>query len=390
MFVWFLQKKGFLDNGDYDYLDHRFTQSQARGKNCFYNEFLQALFFEAFAKPESDRSLEVKALTGKIRYLNGGLFLRHRIELKYGTAITVPDLAFENLFALFRAYSWNLNDTPGGKADEINPDVLGYIFEKYINQKAFGAYYTRPEITDYLSERTIYALILQKVNQPGVPELKLPAIDFESVPEMLSRMDGKLCLDLIERHLPSLSLLDPAVGSGAFLVAAMKVLMNVYGAILGRVEVLRTPELLAWKKRLTAEHKNLAYYIKRRIITDNLYGVDIMEEATEIAKLRLFLALVASANDENELEPLPNIDFNILAGNSLVGLTHVDAHEFENRQADLFKTPYRKLLEDKNRLIDNYRHSAQDFKSADLTALRDDIDEKNRTANTVLNELLRE
>ena len=390
MFVWFLQKKGFLDGGDYDYLDHRFSESRKKGENRFYREFLQALFFEAFAKAEVDRSAQTKALTGKIRYLNGGLFLRHRIEIKYGAAISVPDVAFENLFALFRAYSWNLNDTPGGKADEINPDVLGYIFEKYINQKAFGAYYTRPEITDYLSERTIYALILQKVNQPGIPELKLPAIEFESVPEMLSRMDGRLCLDLIERHLPSLSLLDPAVGSGAFLVAAMKVLMNVYGAVLGRVEVLRTPELLAWKKRLAAEHKNLAYFIKRRIITDNLYGVDIMEEATEIAKLRLFLALVASARGEDELEPLPNIDFNILAGNSLVGLTLIDAHEFENQQHDLFKTPYRKLLEEKNRMIDNYRHSAQDFKSADLTALRDDIDQKKRESVAVLNQLLRD
>ena len=388
MFVWFLQKKGFVDGGDYDYLDHRFKQSQAHGKNRFYSDFLQALFFEAFAKPEQDRSAEARAMTGKVRYLNGGLFLKHRIELEYGDAIHIPDEAFDNLFGLFRAYSWNLDDTPGGKADEINPDVLGYIFEKYINQKAFGAYYTRPEITEYLSERTIYALVLQKVNQPAVPELKLAAIEFESVPDMLSKMDGRLCLDLIERHLPSLSILDPAVGSGAFLVAAMKVLMNIYGAVLGRVEVLRTPELLAWKKHLEAEHKNLAYYIKRKIITDNLFGVDIMEEGTEIAKLRLFLALVASARNENELEPLPNIDFNILAGNSLIGLTHVDAHEFENSQDDLFKTPYRKLLEEKNRDIQMYRQSTG--LGADLAALRSGIEEKKRSAKMVLNELLRD
>jgi hypothetical protein len=63
--------------------------------------------------------------------------------------LQVPDRAFENILKLFASYSWNLNDTPGGADNEINPDVLGYIFEKYINQRAFGAYYTRPEITEY-------------------------------------------------------------------------------------------------------------------------------------------------------------------------------------------------------------------------------------------------
>ena len=83
--------------------------------------------------------------------------------------IRVPDIAFENLFALFERYSWNLDDTPGGNDDEINPDVLGYIFEKYINQKEFGAYYTRPEITGYLCEHTIYKLVLDKINAAVPP-----------------------------------------------------------------------------------------------------------------------------------------------------------------------------------------------------------------------------
>ncbi len=74
--------------------------------------------------------------------------------------IRIPDAAFAGLFALFQQYSWSLDDTPGGNDREINPNVLGYIFEKYINQKEFGAYYTRPEITEYLCEQTIHQLVL--------------------------------------------------------------------------------------------------------------------------------------------------------------------------------------------------------------------------------------
>jgi len=94
------------------------------------------------------------------------LFLEHQVEERWPD-ITIPDAAFHNLFSLFSRYSWNLDDTPGGNDDEINPDVLGYIFEKYINQKAFGAYYTRTEITEYLCEQTIHRLILDKINVPS-------------------------------------------------------------------------------------------------------------------------------------------------------------------------------------------------------------------------------
>jgi hypothetical protein len=163
MFVYFLQRKGFINNKDLDYLQNKLKQSQQRGENRFFSEFLQTLFFEGFAKPEAERDDEVQDLVGRGQDLNGGLFLKHRIEQDYPN-IAIADQAFEQILALFSRYSWNLDDTPGGKDDEINPDVLGYIFEKYINQKAFGAYYTRPEITEYLCDRTINKLILDRVN----------------------------------------------------------------------------------------------------------------------------------------------------------------------------------------------------------------------------------
>lgn len=116
-----------------------------------------------------------------------------------------------------------------------------------------------------------------------------------------------------------------------------------------------------------------------------------MQEATEIAKLRLFLTMVASVRRVEELEPLPNIDFNILPGNSLVGLMRVDEHEFERKQDDLFKTPFRKLLEDKNRKLETYRHTADLMgRDVNLRSLRDDIDQGMKEANATLNDLLRD
>ncbi|WP_341908556.1 DNA methyltransferase [Polaromonas sp. YR568] len=397
MFVWFMQKKLFLDGGNADYLRTQLAASQARGKDRFFGEFLNALFFEAFAKPEADRSAQAKALTGQVPYLNGGLFLHHKLELdpdrapRVGTTLTVADKAFEGIFELFASFTWHLDDTPGGDADEINPDVLGYIFEKYINQKAFGAYYTRPEITGYLAERSIHKLILERIHEPAMPELGLQEVQFDSVPELLARMDARTALKLVNEVLPSITVLDPAVGSGAFLVAALKCLINVYYAVVGRAELGASRELQNWLRTIQKDHPSVGYYIKRRIVTDNLHGVDIMEEACEIAKLRLFLAMVSSVRRVQDLEPLPNIDFNILPGNSLVGLMRVDEHEFDNKQDDLFKPRYRDLVAEKNRHLNAYRHAAEVAgKDMSLRTLRDSIDTEMGYATGVMNELLRD
>jgi hypothetical protein len=406
MFVWFLQKKLFLDGGNGDYLRSKLAESQQRGPDRFFGEFLKALFFEAFAKPEAARSAAGRALTGKIPYLNGGLFLPHKLEqdehhaLRVGTTLRVADVAFEGIFRLFASYSWHLDDTPGGAADEINPDVLGYIFEKYINQKAFGAYYTRPEITGYLAERSIHQLILERIHEPALPELGLKEVKFDSVPDLLAKMDARTALRLVNQVLPSITILDPAVGSGAFLVAALKCLINVYYAVVGRAEMGASSELKHWLAHIQHDHPSVSYYIKRRIVTDNLYGVDIMEEACEIAKLRLFLSMVSSVRKVEDLEPLPNIDFNILPGNSLVGLMRVDGAMFDTKSSgmtqmslfsDVQARPYSQLLVEKNRLLDNFRHSAEQLgQSANLQDLREQIDKELRDANAVMNEMLRD
>ncbi|RKZ59933.1 MAG: ATP-binding protein [Candidatus Parabeggiatoa sp. nov. 2] len=383
MFSWFLQKKGFLDQGNMNYLADKLAQSQQRGADRFYRHFLAKLFFDGFAKPKAQRSAKTNALLGNIRYLNGGLFLLHPLESRF--SIQIPDQAFGNLFELFARYSWSLNDTPGGADNEINPDVLGYIFEKYINQKQFGAYYTRTEITEYLCEQTLHQLILQKINHPEIPG-SLPARHFDTVPELLMSLDANLCHELLHKVLPKLSLLDPACGSGAFLIAMMKTLINIYWAIIGRIPFLPDRALKKWLTEQQREHANLSYFIKKQIITNNLFGVDIMAEATEIARLRLFLALVASAETVEELEPLPNIDFNILAGNSLLGLMQVEAQAFEKRQADLFRKSYQQISAEKNAMIRAYRDATS--YADDLQQLREEIEAHKQQAKTVLDEIL--
>ena len=454
MFIWFMQVKGFLDvarlpDGDRSYLPRQLKASSARGKNKFFSHFLRDLFFEGFAKPDSKRTPLGFLPLGDIPYLNGGLFLPHGIEARIegdGLAsgpyqkIRIPDAAFAGLFDLFGRYSWSLNDTPGGDDREINPDVLGYIFEKYINQKEFGAYYTRPEITDYETEQTVHQLILTaarkwtdaaaQLHAAGVTKGAAPR-DFETIGDLLLHADGGLCQHLLQDVLPKLSLLDPACGSGAFIVAALKTLLNLTTGLIGRCTAVNHRPVLQWIEHERKQHKAPeVYWLKKRIITENLYGVDIMEEAVEIAKLRLFLNLVASAEKRDQLEPLPNIEFNLLAGNSLIGLLKVDPADFEKKvssrnlprakggeqvrltlahEAELGFTvestvaptsketaaayvaqqsarKYDELLREKNRLVDLYRKSTS--LTQDLVALRAEINAHKAKAREILDRQL--
>lgn len=391
MFIYFLQNRGFIQNNKH-YLENKLQESQARGPMRYYREFLDVLFFEGLAKPEEQRSDSAKALLGSIRYLNGGLFIRHKLELKYEN-ISIPDQAFADVLDLFKKYSWQLDDTPGAQDDKINPDVLGYIFEKYINQKAFGAYYTRTEITQYLCERTIHAVILDRIHENSSRK-------FSDLNEVLVKLDANLCRLLLFTVLPSISILDPACGSGAFLVAAMKTLLDIYAAVYGKIQFLSDTNLEARLREITQSHPSINYYIRKRIITDNLYGVDVMEEAAEIAKLRLFLELVSSAQSVEQLEPLPNINFNIMPGNSLIGLLNVDEKRFDDKnktqeivQTEMFQggkaAQYRQLLEEKNRLIRDYKGTAGIVRDlVDLQDLRNKIEQVKRKAYHVLNEIL--
>jgi len=453
MFVYFIQKKGFLGGGDADYLKHKLTQCRNElGKDCYYRNFLCPLFFEGFAKTKEERSKKAQLLLGEVPYLNGGIFMPHQIEQLYGKKIDIPDKAFEKLFSFFDAYRWHLDERPLKKDDEINPDVLGYIFEKYINQKQMGAYYTKEDITEYIGKNTlipflfdaarekckvafegerpiwgllqedpdryIYKAVRHGVtwnyrpktidknegepmprpmplppaieegmdstkpnllerrkpwNKAATPEYALPTEIWREVVARRKRYEevkGKLAAgevrsinDLITYNLDirqfaqdaienaegpellvafwnaieAVTVLDPTCGSGAFLFAALNILEPLYEACLQRMRIFLEEwgvngkknhpnyhELFAEILKRVEDHPNPRYFVLKSIIMNNLYGVDIMEEAVEICKLRLFLKLVAQIERIGDIEPLPDIDFNIRAGNTLVGFAKLE------------------------------------------------------------------
>jgi len=393
MFVYFIQKKNFLDE-DQDYLEHKLVESKKKGKDLFYGSFLIPLFFEGFAREKDKRTPEIRTLLGDIPYLNGGIFQKHKLEDE-NPQIVIPDVAFKGIFNFFNQWDWHLDYRPIKVGNEINPDVLGYIFEKYINQKQMGAYYTKEDITDYICKNTIIPFLFDKLENMRYDELHpFPMIDVEpyiydavkqeeylpteTEREYTARQKryqqikddfaaGKITgiNDLITYNLDirkftedwargikdpvtlrafyfhcltKVTILDPAVGSGAFLFAALNILEQIYEICLDKMEELGGPKYPDFAEELKriSQHPNRTYYVLKSIIVNNLFGVDIMEEAVEICKLRLFLKLVAQVDDVSKIEPLPDIDFNIRAGNTLVGYaTFEEINKAKATQLDL-------------------------------------------------------
>ncbi|HAF14164.1 MAG TPA: SAM-dependent methyltransferase [Blastocatellia bacterium] len=446
MFIYFIQKKGFL-NGDTNYLGNKLAASKP--KDHYFSDFLCPLFFEGFAKKADERSTATNKLLGQVPYLNGGLFLRHQIEDLHGKAIQIPDTAFKRIFEFFEDYQWHLDERPLRNDKEINPDVLGYIFEKYINQKQMGAYYTKEDITEYISKNTIIPFLFDaarpkckiafegeqsvwRLLQPdpdryiydavkkGV-DLELPSqIEaglkdiskrtewnrsasaeyalpteiwrevvarrqrYEQVRKKLIAGETRDINDLITNNLnirqfaqdviencegpellrafwhaiENVTVLDPTCGSGAFLFAALNVLEPLYEACLDRMEAFvrdlersgekHRPEKFSDFRQVLdriGTHPSRRYFIFKSIILNNLFGVDIMEEATEICKLRLFLKLVAQIDCLDQLEPLPDIDFNIRTGNTLVGYATRSELEAVGERDLLLKEDVKEVLE---------------------------------------------
>ena len=503
MFIYFIQKKGFL-NSDNKYLQTKLSETKKIGTDLYYKEFLCPLFFEGFAKPENERSRDMKNLLGKIPYLNGGIFQKHQLETLHGENIEIPDTAYENLFAFFEQYQWHLDDRPLRNDNEINPDVLGYIFEKYINQKQMGAYYTKEDITEYISKNTIIPFLFDTAREKckiafegdasvwkllqenpdryiydavkkGV-DLDLPAeiaagVDnvsertewntlapeeyalpteiwrevvarrqrYESVhtklvngeidsinylitynlnirqfaQDVIENCEGPELLRAFWKAITQVTVLDPTCGSGAFLFAALNILDPLYEACLDRMQVFldevgaisesRPNQVGAisesrpsrkykdFRQTLDriSEHPNRDYFILKSIIINNLYGVDIMEEAIEICKLRLFLKMVAQIEDVRQIEPLPDIDFNIQAGNTLVGFaTYNEVEESISGRFDFDNTMERikEKAEDVKQLFIEFRRQQTtlggDVKPADkqnlqsrLHVLEDELNE---------------
>ena len=163
---------------------------------------------------------------------------------------------------------------------------------------------------------------------------------YQFAQDAIADCEGPELLRAFWRAITEVTILDPTCGSGAFLFAALNILEPLYEACLDRMQVFLDELQDAVKKphpkkfsdfrkvlERIDQHPNRRYFILKSIIINNLYGVDVMEEAIEICKLRLFLKMVAQIEDVDQIEPLPDIDFNIQAGNTLVGYTTYDEVE---------------------------------------------------------------
>ena len=168
MFCYFIQKKGFL-NQDINYLQNKLTQCQAlTGKDnfySFYRSFLLKLFHDGLGKPANRRRERPPVELGRIPYLNGGLFDVHELERQFDQ-IQIEDDSFNRIFNFFDQWNWHLDSSKEADGRDINPDVIGYIFEKYINDRAaMGAYYTKEDITDYIGKNTIIPFLIDETER---------------------------------------------------------------------------------------------------------------------------------------------------------------------------------------------------------------------------------
>ena len=476
MFCYFIQKKGFLD-GDVDYLRHKLEWTQQnegndRFFNKFYKGFLVNLFHDGLNAPHHDNEFE--SIYGRIPYLNGGMFDVHQIEHDYA-GLDIADDAFKSLFDFFDKWHWHLDDRMTATGCDINPDVLGYIFEQYINDRAqMGAYYTKEDITEYIGRNTIIPYLMDAVKQKDeklfkpdshlwqflresgdhyiydavkkghdqpipdeiaigidttqpnllerrklwnnrTPEaLALPTEIWRETIERLQRYNAvktkiengeitaindfitynldirqfvydylaktpnHLFVEYFYDALQRVTILDPTCGSGAFLFAALNILEPLYEVCLSRMQEFNEQNPHLFKKQLqevqSKYRSNIQYFIYKSIILRNLYGVDIMVEATEIAKLRLFLKMVAVVDvDKHDpnlgLDPLPDIDFNIRCGNTLVGYATEKDLNYDLSYGDAFA-----IAEFKNKIhdeMDIVAHAYKRFKEIQLNQSED-------------------
>ncbi len=309
-FIYFLCHKGIIKFKD---------GGKISGENLFTKillkkgKFLENLkkLFHLFNSQEKT-ILEIGDYQIVIPYLNGGLFRPDVLEQDLD--IKLKDEQWEEIFEFLNSYHWIIEDVRATEENEekiLTPEILGHVYERSVvewesegfekeaenavkkitERKKKGVYYTPESITDYISNNTIIPYLLDKLGNKYV--------SFDELIESKSKKDMKDAVKILDE----IKVLDPACGSGAFLIKASEVMLSL-------------------KRRLNYEikEKKNFYDLKLDIITENIYGVDILAGAIEISKLRLWLWLISDFEEsKNEIKALPNIEYNLKVGNSLVG-----------------------------------------------------------------------
>ena len=307
VFLYFIQKKGWLavkqgqkwGEGDQDYLFHLFNTSS--NKDDFYARELVPLFFNRLNNEDSENM----ARELRFPYLNGGLFDDSH-DRKYNK-LFLPEDIFNRLFETFNNYNFTIyEDAPDEHTVAVDPEMLGHIFENLLeDNKDKGAFYTPKEIVHYMCKESLKAYLFAHDEHFSDSDLAQSAIDKIIQQQELSN-DEKQYAEKnaykIIAALEEVKICDPAIGSGAF---PMGLLQEIFNAL------IYLQELKGFKKGVSDAD------IKKHIIEESIYGVDIDAGAVDIARLRFWLSLVV---DEQEPQPLPNLDFKIVCANTLIPL----------------------------------------------------------------------
>ena len=301
VFLYFLQSKGWLA-GNLHYMHDLFYDASDEVKGDFLDKVLEPMFFGLLNTKPEDRSsaplvngVGVKYIPNadEIPYLNGGLFQQEKID---EVDSVFPAGMFQSLFDFFDSYNFTIDENDPNDAEVgVDPEMLGKIFENLLeDNKDKGAFYTPKEIVRYMCQESLTAYLQTGIDDAEVKEHIANFVKTNYVEE-LGGASSELAMS-IDRKLIDVKICDPAIGSGAFPMGLLR-------------------ELYACRKSIEIFEEDNAADIKRHIIQNNIYGVDIEKGAVDIARLRFWLALII---DEKEPMPLPNLDFKIMQGNSLL------------------------------------------------------------------------
>lgn len=315
VFLYFLQSKGWLA-GNLHYMHDLFYDASDEVKEDFLDKVLEPMFFGLLNTRPEDRSsaplvngVGVKYIPNadKIPYLNGGLFQQEKID---EVESVFPAGMFQSLFDFFDSYNFTIDENDPNDAEVgVDPEMLGKIFENLLeDNKDKGAFYTPKEIVRYMCQESLTAYLQTGIEDAEVKKHIANFVKTNDVEE-LGGASSELAMS-IDQKLIDVKICDPAIGSGAFPMGLLR-------------------ELYACRKSIEIFEEDNAADIKRHIIQNNIYGVDIEKGAVDIARLRFWLALII---DEKEPMPLPNLDFKIMQGNSLLeSYKGVDLSQIQNK-----------------------------------------------------------
>lgn len=317
VFLYFIQKKGWLSvkqgekwgEGNPDYLYDLYRKSKS--KDDFYARELVPLFFTRLNNEDSEN----KAREERFPYLNGGLFDDSH-DRKYNK-LYLPEEIFARLFETFNNYNFTVyEDAPDEHTVAVDPEMLGHIFENLLeDNKDKGAFYTPKEIVHYMCKESLKAYLYAH-DDLHIAENELGKIAIEKIIQQQeldadeTQFAEKQAYKIIDA-LEQVKICDPAIGSGAFPMGLLQEIFNAQ---------IYLQELKGFKKGVTDAD------IKKHIIEESIYGVDIDAGAVDIARLRFWLSLVV---DEQEPQPLPNLNFKIVCANTLIPLGKLSGHDME-------------------------------------------------------------